>query len=331
VIVVRRPFPPITPGRITSLWLVLRGADKYPGVRRDEIERIASATSLRGGGLPIDDGIELAEVGGFLEFTTGLSKLSSDGEKIISLSEKEEPTPLVIRRIAVLLIEIIRPPWIAFANPDTSMTERAISIPEGWREVLENAGLFETPPSEEVAEWWNSVYRFNEVLLDDLRSKVGKKGEELTISYERRRLINVHRSDLADRINWVSQQEDRFGFDVASFMAGLLPGMVEDAPLLIEVKASTSRSKERIAFDLTRNEWDVAEMNKDNYLFYFWHGISPDDDAKAQDHVVGPFILGMSAIRSRIPGDSATELGRWTKCHIELGFDEVSSQLVHRG
>ena len=227
-----------------------------------------------------------------------------------------------------MLAERIRPPWIAFSDPDLPVEDRIAAVPEGWQEVLEDAGLFESPASDDVQEWWSSIHNVNEAMLDELKARIGRKGEEATIDYERHRLEKAHRRDLADRITWVAEREDRFGFDVASFVVGLLPEMAAEAPLLIEVKASTSKSKERISFDLTRNEWDVAEMNQDNYLFYFWLGISPDEETDVQEDILGPIILKSSAIRSRIPSDSTTELGRWTKCHIELGFDEVSSQMV---
>ena len=322
--------PPITPGRITSLWVILRTVARYPGISRDETAKIASATSLRGGGLPIRDGLQLAELAGYIDFHQDRSRTSTQGQQLLSVSERDEPTPYVIREIALTLVNRIQPSWTAFSDPSIPTQDRMIAIPEGWREVLEDAGLFDSPTSKEVREWWDSVHQINENLLDEFRSKIGRKGEELTLAYEVERLKASSRSDLAERVKWISQVEDRYGFDVASFSADLVPGLEKEAPILIEVKSSTSTSRKRIAFDLTRNEWDVAERNEHNYFFYFWHGISPDEDVDSQNHVTGPFILSMSAIRSRIPRDSATDLGRWTKCHIELSFDEVSSQFARK-
>lgn len=321
-------YPSITPGRITAVWLVLQVARKYQRATRSEIEAIASATSLRGGGLPISEGLALAELIGYLKFLENCPRLSSDGWHLSQLSDSEEPSPLVVREIALLLAKRIRPPWIAFSDPKLPIEERRVAIPEGWQEVLEDAGLFDMPPSREVQEWWDSIHMANEILLDELKSKIGRKGEELTMAFEKARLEDMNRRDLASRVILVSEKDDRFGFDVASFAAGIVPGLEEEAPIMVEVKSSTSTSRKGLAFELTRNEWDVAERNERVYFFHFWQGISFDEFQGNKQTAFGPFTLRADSLTPYIPSDSPIELGRWTKCHIELDIGELFSKFV---
>lgn len=95
-------------------------------------------------------------------------------------------------------------------------------------------------------------------------------GEEWAMQFEARRLTDVHhRSDLANRIVWVSREEgDAAGFDVRSFEA-------DATPRLIEVK-TTGLAKYH-PFYVSPNEVAVSESQAERYYLYrvFRFGTGP--------------------------------------------------------
>ena len=99
---------------------------------------------------------------------------------------------------------------------------------------------------------------------DDRNRALGKSGEALVLSHERKSLRAVGRSDLADRVNWVSEREgDGAGYDIASFEP-------DGTPRLVEVK--TTNGWERTPFHISRNELAVAETNRDTWhLVRLWN------------------------------------------------------------
>src|SRR3984893_2706485 len=79
--------------------------------------------------------------------------------------------------------------------------------------------------------------------------KVGDAGERAVISYERKRLIQLGRQDLADRVRWHGPEREFFGWDITSFDR-------DGDELFIEVKSSIGKSVNCIS--LTANEWKAA-------------------------------------------------------------------------
>jgi hypothetical protein len=91
--------------------------------------------------------------------------------------------------------------------------------------------------------------------------KVGDAGERVVLRYERDRLINLGRPDLADRIRWHGQQQDFCGWDITSFDAA-------GNEFYIEVKSSIGKAISCIT--LTVNEWHAAcsAKRKERYYIY---------------------------------------------------------------
>ena len=90
--------------------------------------------------------------------------------------------------------------------------------------------------------------------------KVGKLGEEIVVEFEKSKLLQENRPDLAAKVNWHREDaENRTpGWDVNSFD--------EDGnELHIEVKASEGQRISDV--ELTINEWVQAEKNIDNNSF----------------------------------------------------------------
>lgn len=99
---------------------------------------------------------------------------------------------------------------------------------------------------------------------DDRNRTLGRAGEQHVFAHERASLLAAGRTDLAERVRWVSQVDgDGAGYDIQSFDA-------DGSDRLIEVK--TTNGWERTPFYITRNEMEVAEAYRDNWrLVRLWN------------------------------------------------------------
>jgi hypothetical protein len=87
--------------------------------------------------------------------------------------------------------------------------------------------------------------------------KVGKLGEEIVVEYEKKKLVNENRPDLADRVNWHREDAGNRtpGWDITSYDK-------DGQEIYIEVKASEGSRISDV--ELTINEWVQAEKHADN-------------------------------------------------------------------
>jgi hypothetical protein len=120
------------------------------------------------------------------------------------------------------------------------------------------------PPPDEL-ERMTAIARKYDVAERDARNRaLGHAGEERVLAHERASLLAAGRTDLAERIRWVSHVDgDGAGYDILSFdTAG--------SDRLIEVK--TTNGWERTPFHVTRNELSVAEAYRDDWrLVRLWN------------------------------------------------------------
>lgn len=94
-------------------------------------------------------------------------------------------------------------------------------------------------------------------------AKNGLLGEELVMAYEQNRLIEIGREDLAERIRWISKEDDSIGYDIISFDVDETGSDIEK---YIEVK--TTEGNDTNVFYVSTNEVDVMEKLKDQYFIY---------------------------------------------------------------
>lgn len=130
-------------------------------------------------------------------------------------------------------------------------------------EMAEGAGLyFDAPPSlarrvEIPQEVKRIIAKFDPAERDARNRTLGEKGEELVFHAERARLISCGRSELAQKIRWVSKEDgDGAGFDIRSFDQS-------GAERLLEVKTTTGR--ERTPFYITENERSLSVERPDAF------------------------------------------------------------------
>ncbi|MGM4962992.1 DUF3883 domain-containing protein [Tardiphaga sp. 1201_B9_N1_1] len=108
---------------------------------------------------------------------------------------------------------------------------------------------------------------------DEFNRNLGRAGEQMVMDFERRRLSQAGREDLARDVRWVSEDEgDHLGYDIRSFdRAG--------RESLIEVK--TTNGPARTRFWLSRNQCDVAANNQETYrirrVYHFRNGVEMFD------------------------------------------------------
>lgn len=101
------------------------------------------------------------------------------------------------------------------------------------------------------------VRKFDPAMRDARNRALGRKGEELVVHYEQRRLIAGGRQDLADKLEWTSEERGHgAGYDIASFE-------LDGRERLIEVK--TTNGSARTPFYLSENELGFSEERPDAF------------------------------------------------------------------
>lgn len=120
------------------------------------------------------------------------------------------------------------------------------------------------PPPDELDQI-TAIARKYDVAERDARNRaLGRAGEERVLAHERATLLAAGRTDLAERIRWVSQVDgDGAGYDILSFdTAG--------SDRLLEVK--TTNGWDRTPFHISRNELAIAEKRRGDWrLVRLWN------------------------------------------------------------
>ncbi|MCP1200950.1 DUF3883 domain-containing protein [Notoacmeibacter sp. MSK16QG-6] len=121
-----------------------------------------------------------------------------------------------------------------------------------------------SPPPADLDKLMEIAKRFNVAERDERNRALGRAGELRVLNHERATLSAAGRSDLAEKVKWTSEDfGDGAGYDIASFEN-------DGREKLIEVK--TTRGWERTPFYISRNEYDVANENRDAWcLLRLWN------------------------------------------------------------
>ncbi len=137
------------------------------------------------------------------------------------------------------------------------------SVPTANEAVLVQAPTISSEPEKSNRRLNRLVRKFDPLERDYRNRQLGKAGEAFVVQFERRRLLQENRADLAGRIRWTAKEDgDGAGYDVHSYT-------VAGTELLIEVK--TTHGSARTPFFLTRNEVETASEFRDNWRIYRVH------------------------------------------------------------
>jgi len=107
--------------------------------------------------------------------------------------------------------------------------------------------------------------KFDFAAREDRNRLLGRNGEAWAIEYEKVRLGDDNRLDLANKIDWVSDRlGDGLGYDILSY--DISEGASKEQSRFIEVKTTNSGAAN--PFIVTRNEVEFSEEQEDAFCLY---------------------------------------------------------------
>lgn len=319
---IRRPR--LSPGRLTALWTVLRTLARFGGTAdAASLKRLAARTSLRSGGLPIEDGYVLALAGRFItEGPDHAATLAFLGTDALDLGDGDEPNSSVIRLLLSVLMLADPPPWVAFWQGDPDSLDLVLPYPD--RRLLASAELLPPPGLTDLPAWtwWDALSRVP--VPEDtsaFRKVIGDAGEQLSLQHERERLTQEGFPHLARAVRWVARESPAYGFDVASFW-GKGTGLprhspnTPDSPLAIEVKSLAVPAATTFSLYLSLHEWNTAQVLSHSYLFHLWDGVNPPPNLSSCRNQ--PIILTPLEIADHLPSPSNCGQCAWETAHLNI-------------
>ena len=142
--------------------------------------------------------------------------------------------------------------------------------------------------------WWNKLPFYENENLS--QRKVGAIGEFLTLKYEKKRSEStpIH----------ISLLGSYHGYDILS-----LDNKYSNNKKLIECKATTSIKD--IIINITRNEWDTALLNAQNYYFHIWKL-----DIQKRRAIL--YEITTDELSIHIPNPSNSTYGYFTNANVNL-------------
>lgn len=150
------------------------------------------------------------------------------------------------------------------------------------------------PPAHEGRRRARKPVFVDFALLAEAKRETGRRGEELIVAHERRRLLEAGRADLAARVEHVAvTQGDGLGYDVRSYD-------LEGRELLIEVKSTGGNDT---SFFLSVNELETSRKNPETFRIYRVVNLDSDPTFYAilppveKTHVLDPVVFRVSPIR----------------------------------
>jgi hypothetical protein len=149
----------------------------------------------------------------------------------------------------------------SWSLPDTACRGEALVLihatPAAARPVVVPTALVEAYERDSVDALPDVSPEEFEALQRKCRD-VGDAGEDFVYQFERNRLRRAGRSDLAGRIDWISQRVIGRGYDIKSFET-------DGSPRAIDVKTTIGIGT---TFFMSRNEWRVANRMRSSYWIY---------------------------------------------------------------
>jgi len=98
----------------------------------------------------------------------------------------------------------------------------------------------------------------------------GNLGEEIIFKFEKQRLKNAGREDLANQVKWVSKElGDGLGFDIMSY------DPITGEKIYIEVKCTKDNKFD--SFDITPNEMAFASSKPKEYKLYWINNVDKEN------------------------------------------------------
>jgi hypothetical protein len=312
------------------VWVILRSTHKLgDSVPLEQLLLFARRSGLRCGGLPTDDGFELAVAGGFVSLDDEIVRLTDLGKEALARGSEEEPTRAVLRLFMSVYLLRQPPTWVAYWQGDPSSLD--IVMPDSARDLLRQADLNWPPPSEDLEAWaWWDALAGVPVLEETAshRKSIGDAAERLSFDFERSRLRQEGYPDLAEQVRWVARESPAYGFDILSFFGSSLDPQLPTRPLGVEVKGMSLAARGEFRFYLTSHEWKTALRLRGAYLFHLWDGVHPHDNSGRAER--GPVLRRAMTLTHHLPEPPGCEGGcQWQSALVVLPLAEEPEGVVH--
>lgn len=313
------PSVRLTSGRLTALWLVLQTLAELGGqADLSDLRATARRSALRAGGLPVTDGLNLAREGGFVFESTGTCVLEPLGERVLAMSDQEEPPTEVLRLFITVLFLRQPPTWVAWWQGSPADIDAV--VPNDERRVLHAAGLLPQPPIEDPGgwAWWRALGR---VPLPEHtaveRKQIGDAGEELSVKFERQRLRVQGYGELAEAVRWIARESDAYGFDVLSYAGDDYAQLEPNDRIAIEVKSTVLPIIEYFPLFFTAHEWEVLSALGPRAVLHLWPAVNagPPPRSRAEK----PIVCAPGTLAEHLPASPACgEVCCWQSAKLRV-------------
>lgn len=144
--------------------------------------------------------------------------------------------------------------FIEFADTNTLMDN-----PVNFNSILESPPARKFIVNDQQIIYDKRPFKINYLEREQKNSLLGTKGESLALEYEKWRLIQLGKANLANKIEWVSLADDSAGFDILSRNEN-------GTDRYIEVK-TTKLSKDTPIF-FSKSEYDFSTVKRNDYHLY---------------------------------------------------------------
>ena len=148
----------------------------------------------------------------------------------------------------------IEPSFVHFADLSVGLAKEI-----NFNNLIESPPIRQNLAMEPTIEDERNPIKINYLQREQANSMLGRRGEELIYDYEKWRLVNLGKENLADKIKWISQSDDGAGFDILSKNEN-------GSDRYIEVK-TTKLSKETPIF-FSKNEYDFSIKRASEFYLY---------------------------------------------------------------
>ena len=167
--------------------------------------------------------------------------------------------PDLMEHSAVLFMHFLYQVFPQAKNPSVFAEERP-SLPL-LDQAIEGASFIDQMPAFSVPKE-KSTATASKIDYSEQQKKqkrIGNRGEAIVLNMEKKRLEDEGRPDLAQKIQYVSENSDREGYDILSFDN-------DGCPRYIEVKATSATSLER-GFYISSNEFEKSTSLPNYYIY----------------------------------------------------------------
>jgi hypothetical protein len=282
-------------GVVSDVVLMLDAIDRHSITNVGELYSTTVVSSIS-----VQDAVEFAEKCKLLEESLSEEvKIAEPGRAVLNGFNGRTLDGSAFREMLALYVQNARPLW-AYRTPSGRAEAKALMSSD---EVFcfQEAALLDEGPSDMAIRWWDDVASVFRSTDDQHLLEIGRKGERLTVSYERARTGCTP--------VWKSVETNLAGYDVLSQVNSF-----DRRPLYIEVKTS-ERDFAYAEMIISLNEWRIASMHGD-YCFYLW---LIDGDARLAE--VSPHDLA-----SHIPKDRG--MGSWETVRVPFSACVSENQFL---